>query len=101
MSAKPPAAKPFLKWAGGKRQLLGELLGAVERLGQFDAYHEPFVGGGALSEDPVAVWQALDVQAVKTGRVYHLTSKLYVHPSQFAVDTAREFARRLHPKALE
>lgn len=40
--------QPFLKWAGGKRQLLPELVGRVRRLGGFRAYHEPFVGGGAL-----------------------------------------------------
>ena len=39
-------AKPFLKWAGGKRQLLRELLRRVPP--RFNAYHEPFLGGGAL-----------------------------------------------------
>ncbi|MBI5545234.1 MAG: DNA adenine methylase [Deltaproteobacteria bacterium] len=39
-------ARPFVKWAGGKAQLLEELLARLpERLG---TYHEPFVGGGAL-----------------------------------------------------
>jgi len=42
------AFRPFLKWAGGKRQLLPALVGHVRRLGPFRAYHEPFVGGGAL-----------------------------------------------------
>jgi DNA adenine methylase len=37
---------PFLKWVGGKRQLLPELLARVPR--KFSTYHEPFVGGGAL-----------------------------------------------------
>jgi DNA adenine methylase len=37
---------PFLKWAGGKRQLLTRILGSVpERMG---TYYEPFVGGGAV-----------------------------------------------------
>ena len=40
--------KPFLKWAGGKRQLLLELLKRVEAAGDFGRYHEPFIGGGAL-----------------------------------------------------
>ncbi len=40
--------RPFLKWAGGKRQLLPELVAQVRRLGPFRAFHEPFVGGGAL-----------------------------------------------------
>lgn len=38
--------KPFVKWAGGKRQLLDRL---QERLpDKFNCYYEPFVGGGAL-----------------------------------------------------
>lgn len=41
-------ARPFLKWVGGKRQLVPELSAAIDRLGPFDGYHEPFVGGGAL-----------------------------------------------------
>jgi len=38
--------KPFVKWAGGKRQLLHEL---IKRLpGKITGYFEPFIGGGAL-----------------------------------------------------
>ena len=41
--------KPFLKWVGGKRQLLGKL---TQRLPKVIArYHEPFLGGGALFFD--------------------------------------------------
>ena len=37
---------PFVKWAGGKRQLMDKIL---ERLPQdFNNYYEPFVGGGAV-----------------------------------------------------
>ena len=36
---------PFVKWAGGKRQLLPEL---VKRIPKFTTYCEPFVGGGAF-----------------------------------------------------
>jgi DNA adenine methylase len=44
--AEDAAARPFLKWAGGKRQLLPALLAhAPPRRG---GYFEPFVGGGAL-----------------------------------------------------
>jgi len=42
----PP--RPFLKWVGGKGQLLHELMKHVDRAGKFHRYHEPFVGGGAL-----------------------------------------------------
>ena len=38
--------RPFLKWAGGKTQLLPELLARMPA--NLGTYHEPFVGGGAL-----------------------------------------------------
>ena len=41
-----PRFKPFLKWAGGKSQLLGEILPLIPS--SFNKYVEPFLGGGAL-----------------------------------------------------
>jgi DNA adenine methylase len=38
--------RPFLKWVGGKGQLLPELLRRIPK--NIDRYFEPFVGGGAL-----------------------------------------------------
>jgi DNA adenine methylase len=38
--------RPFLKWAGGKRQLLPELKKLVPA--SYGTYYEPFLGGGAL-----------------------------------------------------
>lgn len=38
--------RPFLKWVGGKGQLVSQL---IERApAQFSTYHEPFMGGGAF-----------------------------------------------------
>jgi DNA adenine methylase len=48
VQSRGDAARPFLKWAGGKGQLLWELLACVAAAGEFGRYHEPFVGGGAL-----------------------------------------------------
>ncbi len=42
----PTAPKPFVKWVGGKTQLLPELAERVPD--DFGRYYEPFVGGGAL-----------------------------------------------------
>jgi len=46
-----PCAKPFLKWAGGKTQLLDEFskrLPAGLEDGSITRYVEPFIGGGAF-----------------------------------------------------
>ncbi len=40
---------PFVKWAGGKRQLLPEIVKRVPKT--FNKYAEPFVGGGAVFFD--------------------------------------------------
>ena len=45
-----PAARPFLKWAGGKTQLLEEFskrLPAELKGKKITKYVEPFIGGGA------------------------------------------------------
>ncbi len=44
--------RPFLKWAGGKRQLLPAL--RAHYPAQFGTYHEPFLGSGAVFFDLVA-----------------------------------------------
>ena len=63
MNAHPPA-RPFLKWAGGKRQLLPQLRRFVPE--KFRAYFEPFVGSGAMFFDLANSCAAL-------GRGAHLT----------------------------
>jgi DNA adenine methylase len=43
--------KPFLKWAGGKTQLLDRIIQYLPKQishGEIDTYVEPFIGGGAL-----------------------------------------------------
>lgn len=44
--ATPVQAKPILKWAGGKTQMLGDLIPKVPT--SYGRYIEPFFGGGAM-----------------------------------------------------
>jgi DNA adenine methylase len=46
ITERQDTAKPFIKWAGGKRSIINDLLANVPD--DFDDYFEPFVGGGAL-----------------------------------------------------
>lgn len=39
-------ARPFVKWVGGKRSIIGELIGRLPP--KWGTYYEAFVGGGAL-----------------------------------------------------
>lgn len=48
MRKKNPLVKPFLKWAGGKRQLLPEIKKYIPK---FNVYFEPFLGAGAVLFD--------------------------------------------------
>ena len=42
-------AQPFLKWAGGKRQLMKEIETRLPKnLESYNTYVEPFIGGGAV-----------------------------------------------------
>lgn len=61
MGFREPQPRPYLKWAGGKRQLLPALLSAVDAAGDFSRYHEPFLGGGAL------FFSLVRTEKIKTG----------------------------------
>lgn len=47
--AKNQLLQPFLKWAGGKRQLLPYIREQIPA--KFNRYYEPFIGGGAVLFD--------------------------------------------------
>lgn len=40
--------KPFVKWVGGKRQLIHQLIRHTPKRDEVGTYYEPFLGGGAL-----------------------------------------------------
>lgn len=46
MAQNSPLVKPYLKWAGGKRQLLPEIKQYIPK--RINTYYEPFVGAAAV-----------------------------------------------------
>lgn len=62
-----PAPKPFLKWAGGKGQLLAQITPLLPA--EFKGYHEPFVGSAAVFFHLAGLRQAGQVGS-RLSRVY-------------------------------
>lgn len=56
---KYTTVKPFIKWAGGKSQLLNEIRAKYPET--IEKYCEPFVGGGAVLLDVLANFQPKEV----------------------------------------
>jgi DNA adenine methylase len=94
-------ARPFLKWAGGKTQVLDALIARSPR--QIDTYAEPFVGGGAmffgllahpdlaprrailndLNADLMAVYTTVRDEVEKlVGRLEHLAAPYLASPDE-------------------
>ena len=67
-------AKPFLKWAGGKGQLIEQLRAripeSIKRSGIIEKYIEPFVGGGA-----VFFWLAQEYR-IKKAYLYDINQEI-------------------------
>lgn len=94
-------AKPFVKWAGGKRQLLETLREYIPP--SFGAYHEPFLGGGALLFDimsklPAGTCHASDLNSdlvltytAVRNHTEKLIEALHQHQHNFREDSKRYY----------
>lgn len=65
--------QPFLRWSGGKRRSLGKLLDLSPK--KFNAYHEPFVGGGCMFFALSAQSAYLSDQNIEVVRTYQAIKK--------------------------
>jgi DNA adenine methylase len=69
MTENNPLVKPYLKWAGGKRQLLSEIRKYLPDDINNYTYYEPFIGAGAVFFDlqpPKAVINDFNAQLILT-----------------------------------
>lgn len=111
MSFEITTTKPFLRWAGGKTWLikyLNEIIGDTE----FEHYHEPFLGGGAifftlptpkssylsdLNKELINTYQAIKdnpTAVINMLKLYENTEEFYYKiRSQFPEDQFEQAAR--------
>lgn len=96
--------KPFVKWVGGKRQLLDEIYEYMPHDG-YSTYYEPFLGGGALflSEQPKKAIvndgneELINAYKIIQSNVEELIEELKVHKEKNNEDhfyDVREWDRR-------
>ncbi len=102
--------KPFVKWAGGKRQLLPVISNHVPE--KFEHYFEPFLGGGAVffhlvPQERQAKWFISDLNSdlvlsyvTIRDKVRELVSALETHSTQYFEDPSSYYykIRESNPK---
>lgn len=74
---------PFVKWAGGKRQLMPQIKERMPK--QFNNYYEPFVGGGAV------IFELLPKNAVIND-----INKALINAYQMICTNPKEFLEEIH-----
>lgn len=74
---------PFVKWAGGKRQLIPQIRERMPE--QFNNYYEPFVGGGAV------IFELLPENAVIND-----INRALINAYQMICDHPQEFLREIN-----
>jgi len=118
--------KPFLKWAGGKGQLIDQLASFLPqsfRTGKIKKYFEPFLGGGAvyfwlanhyefeyaylyeLNESVAICYQVIQTNVKKLIKMLHSLEQAYISSSdkdreKLFYDKREEFNRLLRRESV-
>ena len=104
------APKPFVKWAGGKRQLLPVIASHIPS--KFERYFEPFLGGGAVffslvSKEIKTKWHISDLNSdlvlsyvTIRDNVKELVSSLETHAENYSKNQSTYYykIRETNPK---
>jgi DNA adenine methylase len=97
------AAHPFVKWAGGKGQLLGEIQKAYPQgLGsECTKYAEPFVGGGAVLFDILNKYRFSEVYIGDVNRELILTYRVIRHSVRYLIERLQRLQDEFVPLSTE
>ncbi len=91
--------KPFLKWAGGKGQLLetfDKLYPNILKNGQCTSYIEPFIGGGAVYFSLVQKYNVKSAYISDINPEIVLTYKVVQKSVTLLIDYLKELSARYH-----
>jgi len=107
MTAERVASTPFVKWAGGKGQLLSQFAPFFPTLPDIKSYYEPFLGGGAMFfhlQPPRSYLsdsnaELIEVYLVVQTRVEELIRSLKVHKndSEYYYEVRSRDPRQMEP----
>ena len=103
MNQKKPSIKPFVKWAGGKGQILPYIRSKypVQLGNDIDKYCEPFVGGGAVLFDILSSYE-LDKILINDINSELINAYLQIQNNIFDLLTLLEsFQNQYHPLSKE
>lgn len=94
-----PKAKPFLKWAGGKSQLINQIKTHLPRQlqqGTIPKYAEPFIGGGAVFFFMARNFQLREFFIADTNRDLILTYKIIQQDVEALIELLSDIQYEYH-----
>lgn len=90
-------AKPFIKWAGGKGQLISQLRNLYPReleLGLIKRYVEPFLGGGSIFFDVVQNYKIQNAKLFDINPELILLYKVVQNDVEKLIEFLKEYSKR-------
>lgn len=96
---------PFLKWAGGKKQLIEDIVlnlpNDVKETGTIERYFEPFIGGGAIFFHLIANYDIKDAYIGDVNPELILTYNVIKNNPKELLDILGEIKEEFIPKTHE
>lgn len=97
------SAKPFLKWAGGKKQLIetidSGLPKEIKKTGKINKYFEPFIGGGAIFFHLMSNYDVKESYIFDINRELILTYKVIKNNPNDLISLLKKISNEFIPKS--